>query len=113
MSTNSEDGEVRTSVRTVIEQVLMVPVERIRPEAELVRDLGAESIDFLDLLFGLEDALGLRLPPELWTEWVAGRLPDLSRGQGITVAIVEEFALERMADPGLPGGPTTQDGRER
>ena len=35
---------------------LMVDEEEVKPEASLINDLGAESIDFLDITFRLEKA---------------------------------------------------------
>ncbi|MEM9704347.1 MAG: phosphopantetheine-binding protein, partial [Planctomycetota bacterium] len=36
--------------------------DEITPEATLVGDLGAESIDFLDIVFRLEKAFGIKIP---------------------------------------------------
>jgi acyl carrier protein len=38
-----------------------LPVERVPPEARLIDDLGAESIDFLDLRFRVEEAFGVKV----------------------------------------------------
>ena len=35
---------------------------KIKPEATLVGDLGAESIDFLDIVFRLEKAFSIKIP---------------------------------------------------
>lgn len=86
-------------VRQIIADVLMVPLEQVTPEARLVADLGAESIDFLDLVFRLEEALGVRIPPDCWAQFVAERLPDQDLRTAITTAIVLEFA-EREAECG-------------
>lgn len=93
-STKSEGGAARleAGVRDILVRVLMVEEADLRPEAELVADLGAESIDFVDLLFQLEDLIGRRVTPEDWQDWITERLPDPSRGQGITVAVIQEFA---------------------
>jgi acyl carrier protein len=81
------------AVDDILVRVLMVDVSDLEPEAELVRDLGAESIDFLDLLFQLEDLVGRRVTPEEWDGWITGRLPDPRYGKGITVDVIKEFAL--------------------
>lgn len=49
-------------VRTSIAEALALDVAKIHPEASLIDDLGAESIDFLDLVFRLETAYGVKIP---------------------------------------------------
>jgi acyl carrier protein len=83
----------------LIASVLTVPVESVQPDVDLVYDLGAESIDFLDLLFRLEELADERVPPEAWSAWLRQRLPDIRTGRGITPAIVAEFVAYQRAGP--------------
>lgn len=46
--------EMYEKVRAVIEDALGVDEEEITPQASLTRDLEAESIDYLDIVFRLE-----------------------------------------------------------
>jgi acyl carrier protein len=48
--------EVYTKVQGVLVDALGVDAEEITPKATLREDLGAESIDFLDIVFRLEKA---------------------------------------------------------
>lgn len=41
---------------------LGVPPEKIRPEQEVVKDLGADSLDVVELMMSLEDEYGISLP---------------------------------------------------
>ena len=41
---------------------LNVPVESIKPESEVVKDLGADSLDVVELMMALEDEYGIALP---------------------------------------------------
>jgi len=91
---NGDLGEV---VRHMVADVLMVPIERVDPDSRLVADLGAESIDFLDLIFRLETHLGTNIPPDRWGEFVEERLPGADLTTKITTSIVHEFAT-READ---------------
>lgn len=75
----------------LIAGVLMVPLEAVSPDVDLVYELGAESIDFLDLLFSLDELVGGRVLPETWSGWLRERLPESQAGQGITPAILAEF----------------------
>ncbi|MFG0285788.1 MAG: acyl carrier protein [Phycisphaerales bacterium JB039] len=53
--------EIQEKVREVLAEALAVDDEEVTPEATLTRDLGAESIDFLDIGFQLEQAFGFKI----------------------------------------------------
>ncbi len=53
--------EILAKVRTVLVDALAVDEEEVTPDAVLTRDLGAESIDFLDIVFKLEQAFGFKV----------------------------------------------------
>jgi acyl carrier protein len=51
----------------LVAEALDVDPSAVTPSASLVDDLGAESIDFLDILFRVESAFGIKIPnDELW-----------------------------------------------
>lgn len=56
--------EVFQQVKEVLVDALGVDDEEITPDATLMKDLGAESIDFLDIVFRLEKALSIKIPRE-------------------------------------------------
>jgi acyl carrier protein len=97
MSTRSSPlstADLADSVRQIIAAVLMVEPDRLRPDSALIGELGAESIDFLDLVFRLEDAIGKKIPVTRWQQFLQKRLSDLPPEQAITVDWVQEFAEE-------------------
>lgn len=53
--------EVFEKVREVLEEALGVDEDEVTPEATLGGDLGAESIDYLDIVFRLEKAFGIKI----------------------------------------------------
>jgi acyl carrier protein len=53
--------EILEKVRNVLVEALVVEEEEVTPEATLVGDLGAESIDFLDIVFKLEKAFEIKI----------------------------------------------------
>lgn len=53
--------EIFAKVRTVLVDALGVDDDEVTPEARLVADLGAESIDFLDIVFRLEKAFAIKI----------------------------------------------------
>ena len=54
--------EVFKKVQVALVDALGVDEEEVTPEATMVGDLGAESIDFLDIVFKLEKAFGIEIP---------------------------------------------------
>ena len=54
--------EVFKKVQTALVDALGVDEEEVTPQATMVGDLGAESIDFLDIVFKLEKAFGIEIP---------------------------------------------------
>ncbi|MEO0484154.1 MAG: acyl carrier protein [Planctomycetota bacterium] len=53
--------EVYAKVSEVLMDALAVDEDEVTPEATLTGDLGAESIDFLDIVFKLEQAFGFKI----------------------------------------------------
>ena len=61
--------EVFKKVQTALVDALGVDEEEVTPDATMVGDLGAESIDFLDIVFRLEKAFNIEIPrSELFPE---------------------------------------------
>jgi len=54
--------EIFDKVREVLVDALGVDDDEVTPDARLTTDLGAESIDFLDISFKLEQAFGFKIP---------------------------------------------------
>jgi acyl carrier protein len=52
---------VLEATRTCIAESLAVDRTQIRPESRLIDDLGADSLDFVDIVFMLEQALAVRM----------------------------------------------------
>jgi acyl carrier protein len=88
------NGDLRQAILRIVSEVLVVPEEAIRPGSALVADLGAESIDFLDLIFRLEEQLGVRVPVERWDAYIRARRPPFDPATDITPEFVLAFATE-------------------
>lgn len=56
------ESEVFDKVRETLVEALGVDDDEVTPEATLTGDLGAESIDFLDIVFRLEKAFDIKIP---------------------------------------------------
>ena len=79
----SEEGFAR--VARVLADSLGVDEGEITPAATLQGDLGAESIDFLDIVFRLEREFGIKIPRgELFPDSVFGDNPELVHDGRVT-----------------------------
>ena len=56
------ESEVFEKVRETLVEALGVDDDEVTPQAILTGDLGAESIDFLDIVFRLEKAFNIKIP---------------------------------------------------
>ena len=64
--------EIYAKVKDVLVDALGVDEDEVKPDSVIKDDLGAESIDFLDIMFRLEKAFGIKIPKgELMPENVA------------------------------------------
>jgi acyl carrier protein len=78
---------VLDKVRQVLSQALDRDLADIQPEHSLVMDLGAESIDFLDINFRLERELNLKLGEgKLFPSSLLGEDPRYVQGSRVTEA---------------------------
>lgn len=54
--------EIMEKVREALVDALGVDEDEVAPEARIGGDLGAESIDYLDIVFRLEKAFNIKIP---------------------------------------------------
>jgi acyl carrier protein len=78
------EHEICERLKPLLVEVLGVSPEKIKPQSVLVSDLGAESIDLLDLSFRIEETFNVT---------------------------IEANEIERAAAERLPGGVYEKDGR--
>ncbi len=57
-------------VADIIADTSDIPRERITPDSHVIDDLGIDSLDFLDIVFAVDKAFGIKIPIEAWTEEV-------------------------------------------
>jgi acyl carrier protein len=74
-------------VRTILCSALNVDEDDVTKDAMLVADLGAESIDFLDIQFRIEREFSLRLHQE--------EVANATNWQNMTVGDLTNFVQER------------------
>ena len=55
-------------VAKILSEQLNIPQEKITMESDIVKDLGADSLDVVELLMTLEDTTGNTIPEEKVTD---------------------------------------------
>ena len=77
--------EIYSKVSATLVEALNVDEEEIKPTSTLQGDLGAESIDFLDIVFRLEREFGIKIPRgELFPESIFQGDPDFVKDGKVT-----------------------------
>ena len=84
--------EIYSKVSATLVEALNVDEEDIKPAATLQGDLGAESIDFLDIVFRLEREFGIKIPRnELFPESIFQGDPDFVQDGRVTAKGLDEL----------------------
>ncbi|MFM8282088.1 MAG: acyl carrier protein [Planctomycetaceae bacterium] len=91
--------EIFKKVRTALVEALGVDEHEVQPEATMVGDLGAESIDFLDIVFKLEKAFNIKIARgDLFPEDVLSSTEFVSNGRVNDAGIAALKARMPFAD---------------
>ena len=103
------DMDIEPRVIAIVADALSHPVEEVKLHSSLMDDLGAESIDFIDIVFRLESEFDMLIPNEdLWAGSIdAANVNDpeaLARNLAILKQRMPEFAWDRF-----PNGVTKND----
>jgi acyl carrier protein len=103
--------EIFEKIRTALVDALGVDEDEVTPEATLVGDLGAESIDFLDIVFRLEKAFAIKIPRgELFPEDVLTNPQYVKDGMVTETGVAELRKRMPFADlDGFAKNPVVQD----
>ena len=91
--TKEEIMAVFPKVADTMADALACDLEKVKLDASLINDLGAESIDFLDIIFRLERAFKVKIPRGKIVEEARG---DLSESQFDQGGVVSDAGLARL-----------------
>jgi len=91
--TKEEIMAVFPKVAATMADALGTDVERVTLEASLIDDLGAESIDFLDIVFRLERGFKVKIPRGKIIEEARG---DLSEAEFEKGGVISAAGVERL-----------------
>lgn len=84
--------EIFSKVSSTLVEALNVDEDQITPGATLQGDLGAESIDFLDIVFRLEREFGIKIPRgELFPESIFQGDPEFVQDGKLTTKGMAEL----------------------
>lgn len=84
--------EIFQKVSATLVEALNVDEDEIKPTSTLQGDLGAESIDFLDIVFRLEREFGIKIPRnELFPEAIFQGDPDFVQNGKVTPKGLDEL----------------------
>ncbi len=85
-------AEIYSKVSETLVEALNVDDDQVKPEATLQGDLGAESIDFLDIVFRLEREFGIKIPRgELFPESIFQGDPEFVQDGKLTPSGLAEL----------------------
>ncbi len=91
MATKTRE-EIFEDVKEVLVDALGLDDDEVTEDATLMGDLGAESIDFLDIVFRLEKAFGIKIPrEELFPAESMLNNPEYVSGGKLTETGLKEF----------------------
>jgi acyl carrier protein len=58
------DGTIEAKVKDIIVEQLGVNADQVKPEAKMIEDLGADSLDAVELVMAIEEEFGIEVPDE-------------------------------------------------
>src|SRR5262245_41890189 len=91
--TKEEIMEVFPKVSEIIATALPCEIPRVKLDVSLIDDLGAQSIDFLDIVFRLERTFKIKIPRGKVIEEARG---NLSASEFEQRGVVSDAGLERL-----------------
>jgi acyl carrier protein len=104
MSKAASTEEIFPVVRACLASSLAIAPSEIAPASRLIDDLGADSLDFLDILFSLEKSFSLKLRG---AELDSLLRADFAEGRLVDKRYIAREEIERMREwlPALESAP--------
>jgi acyl carrier protein len=57
-------SDIESKVKDIIVEQLGVNADQVKPEAKFIEDLGADSLDTVELVMAFEEEFGIEVPDE-------------------------------------------------
>ena len=69
-------ADVESAVKEAVVEALALDDDEVTPDSTLMDDLGAESIDLLDILFRIQKSTGVKIEASDLGDYIQGGIPD-------------------------------------
>src|SRR5262245_3047688 len=96
MNPHPTERDILATLSGIIIEALRVSPDKIKITARLFADLGAESIDLLDIRFRLEHAFGLKIEQEEIVRSLGDGLNATEVRERLTVGALVQFVGRRL-----------------
>ena len=93
--------EIQSAVQEAVTGALGVGEDEATPDATLMDDLGAESIDLLDILFRIERSTGVKIQASDLGEYIQGGIPDDQFGDYAQIICLGSPPIEVFGPPAV------------
>lgn len=60
----ASSGDIAERIKSIIVEQLGVSIEEVQPQASFIEDLGADSLDIVELIMALEEEYDIEIPDE-------------------------------------------------
>ena len=95
MNAASNPQEIENAVRAIVAESLAMDVADVSPTVSLIEELGAESLDFLDIVFKLERAYSIQITRGELERAARGDMTDEQFAPG---GVISEAGLARLRE---------------
>ncbi|RSZ59721.1 acyl carrier protein [Massilia atriviolacea] len=93
--TTTTPQEIEDTVRAIVAESLAIPASDVPPTVSLIGELGAESLDFLDIVFKLERTYGIQVTRGELERAARGDMSDDEFAPG---GVISEAGLARLRE---------------
>jgi len=98
MIENYTDDKIFTIIQDIIVEALRIDPSKVEPDARFIVDLGAESIDVLDIRFRIEAAFGFKISDDEVIRHIGEDLTAEEIEEKFTVESLLEYVKERLSE---------------
>ncbi|MDI1482424.1 phosphopantetheine-binding protein [Polyangium sp. y55x31] len=91
----ANDPEIAEKVRHIVAEALALDPATVKNESLLMADLGAESLDYLDIVFKIERTFGIQITRGEMQKAARG---DMSEEEFAPGGVVSDKGLERLRE---------------
>ncbi len=95
MTQAAHHQEIEDAVRAIVAESMAIDVGAVSPTASLIEELGAESLDFLDIVFKLERAYDIQITRGELERAARGDMTDEEFAPG---GVISETGLARLRE---------------